>query len=136
MLIFLSGEAAFALDTGDAATRYSRTIWKQKDGLPQDTIKKILQTADGYLWLGTEEGLARFDGYDFTVFNKDNGDLPSNSVTALAAGSDGSLWVGTADSPLPRKPILDNARSNAFCVRVPPSTWANSQWSGVNRPPP
>jgi len=97
MLIFLSGEAAFALDTGDAATRYSRTIWKQKDGLPQDTIKKIVQTADGYLWLGTEEGLARFDGYDFTVFNKDNGDLPSNSVTALAAGSDGSLWVGTAE---------------------------------------
>ena len=76
MLIFLSGKAAFALDTGDAATRYSRTIWKQKDGLPQDTIKKIVQTADGYLWLGTEEGLARFDGYDFTVFNKDNGDLP------------------------------------------------------------
>ena len=45
--------------------------------------------------MGTEEGLARFDGYEFTIFNKDHGDLPSNSVTALAAGADGTLWIGT-----------------------------------------
>jgi ligand-binding sensor domain-containing protein len=77
-------------------TRYSRALWTQKDGLPQDTVKKIVQTADGYLWVGTEEGLARFDGYDFTVFTRDRGDLPSNSVTALAAANDGSLWIGTA----------------------------------------
>jgi len=47
------------------------------------------------LWLGTDEGLARFDGYDFVVFNKENGSLPSNSVTALWAGRDGGLWIGT-----------------------------------------
>ena len=95
MICCLSVPGVWALGSNASMARFSRTVWKQKDGLPQDTIRKIVQTTDGYLWLGTEEGLARFDGYDFTVFNKDNGDLPSNAVTALAAGTDGSLWVGT-----------------------------------------
>jgi signal transduction histidine kinase/ligand-binding sensor domain-containing protein len=86
----------FALDPHKGMTQYSRTVWTQADGLPQDTIRAIGQTSDGYLWLGTDEGLARFDGYDFTVFNKDDTSLPANSITALAAGPDGSLWIGTA----------------------------------------
>src|SRR2546423_2211141 len=86
-----------ALNPGKSLTQYTRTIWTQEQGLPQDTIRSIAQTADGYLWLGTDEGLARFDGYEFVIFNKDNGDLPSNSITALSAGADGSLWIGTAN---------------------------------------
>lgn len=89
------GTFVLALDSGETAGRYSRTTWKQKDGLPQDTVRRIVQTTDGYLWVGTDEGLARFDGYDFTIYNKDTGELPSNVVTALAAGTDGSLWIGT-----------------------------------------
>ncbi len=85
----------WALDPHRSLTQYSRTVWTQADGLPQDTIKAITQTADGYLWLGTDEGLARFDGYEFTTFDKSDGDLPSNSITALAATADGALWVGT-----------------------------------------
>jgi signal transduction histidine kinase/ligand-binding sensor domain-containing protein len=86
-----------ALDPQKSLTQYSRTVWTQQKGLPQDTIRAIAQTADGYLWLGTDEGLARFDGYDFTIFNKTNGDLPSNSITALAAAPGGALWIGTPD---------------------------------------
>jgi signal transduction histidine kinase/ligand-binding sensor domain-containing protein len=86
---------AIALDPHKALTQYSSSVWTQQQGLPQDTIRSITQTSDGYLWLGTDEGLARFDGYQFTIFNRDNGDLPSNSVTALAAGHDGSLWIGS-----------------------------------------
>jgi signal transduction histidine kinase/ligand-binding sensor domain-containing protein len=86
-----------ALDPRKSLTQYSRTVWTQEHGLPQDTIRAIAQTADGYLWLGTDEGLARFDGYDFTPFNKANGDLPSNSITALTADPDGSLWIGTSN---------------------------------------
>jgi signal transduction histidine kinase/ligand-binding sensor domain-containing protein len=93
----LSSDAIRALDLGQAHRSYSRTIWTQKDGLPQDAIGAIVQTSDGYLWLGTEEGLARFDGYSFTIFNKDAGNLPSNSITALATGTDGTLWIGTAN---------------------------------------
>jgi signal transduction histidine kinase/ligand-binding sensor domain-containing protein len=84
-----------ALDPHKSLTQYSRTVWTQERGLPQDTIRAIEQTADGYLWLGTDEGLARFDGYEFVVFDKASGDLPDNSITALDAADDGSLWIGT-----------------------------------------
>jgi signal transduction histidine kinase/ligand-binding sensor domain-containing protein len=87
--------AALALNPRRALTQYTRTVWTQEHGLPQDSIRAIAQTKDGYLWLGTDEGLARFDGYDFVVFNKENGALPSNVVSALWAGRDGGLWIGT-----------------------------------------
>ncbi|HEX5226793.1 MAG TPA: two-component regulator propeller domain-containing protein [Bryobacteraceae bacterium] len=86
---------AFALNPRRTLTQYTRTVWTQEHGLPQDTVRAIAQTKDGYLWLGTDEGLAQFDGYDFVVFNKENGALPSNSVGALWAAQDGSLWIGT-----------------------------------------
>src|SRR5271166_5940700 len=96
LLMLLGGvHSAVALDPHRALTQYSISIWTQQQGLPQDTISAITQTADGYLWLGTDEGLARFDGYEFTVFTKSNGSLPANSITALAADPDGSLWIGT-----------------------------------------
>src|SRR5712664_521746 len=90
-----SGRMALALDPHKSLTQYSRTTWTQQQGLPQDTIRAIAQTTDGYLWVGTDEGLARFDGYEFEIFGKDHGGLPSNSITALAAANDGSLWIGT-----------------------------------------
>ena len=98
-LLLLCGwlSSAYALSPSKAITQYSITAWSQEDGLPQNTIRAITQTTDGFLWVGTEEGLARFDGYEFVAFGRDQGQLPSNSVTALAAGQDGSLWIGTSD---------------------------------------
>ena len=96
-LVAWLASGALALDPRKSLTQYSRTIWTQEGGLPQDTIRAITQTKDGYLWLGTDEGLARFDGYEFVVFNKTNGDLPDNSITALAAANDGGLWIGTSN---------------------------------------
>ena len=93
--VLLAASNVFALDPHKGLTQYSRTVWTQQQGLPQDTVRTIAQTADGYLWVGTDEGLARFDGYEFTTFRKGSGDLPSNSITALAATSDGALWIGT-----------------------------------------
>ncbi|HEX5431950.1 MAG TPA: two-component regulator propeller domain-containing protein [Bryobacteraceae bacterium] len=85
----------YGLDPHKALTQYSRTVWTQQQGLPQNSIRAIAQTPDGFLWLGTDEGLARFDGYEFFTFNKDNSGLPSNSITSLAASADGFLWIGT-----------------------------------------
>ena len=84
------------LDPHKSLTQYSSTLWGQQHGLPQDTIRAIAQTPDGYLWVGTDEGLARFDGYEFVVYNQENNNLPGNSITALASAADGSLWIGTS----------------------------------------
>jgi len=97
VVLFLATGAAYALNPHRSLTQYTRTIWTQQHGLPQDAIRAITQTTDGYLWLGTEEGLARFDGYDFVVFNRENGSLPNNIVTSLFAGKDGVLWIGTPE---------------------------------------
>src|SRR5438876_548816 len=92
----LSGSfAAFGLDPHKSLTQYSRTVWTQQHGLPQDTVRAITQTDDGYLWLGTDEGLARFDGYEFVRYSRDEGQLPSNSINTLAAAPGGILWIGT-----------------------------------------
>ncbi len=59
---------AFALDPSRTLTQYALDNWSSEDGLPQNTVNVILQTRDGYLWLGTQGGLARFDGVRFKVF--------------------------------------------------------------------
>ncbi|MBI2149348.1 MAG: hypothetical protein HYU27_01925 [Acidobacteria bacterium] len=89
---------ALALDPTKSLGQYSRTVWTQAQGLYQDTIRAIAQTKDGYLWLASDEGLIRFDGYQFVTFSKANSDLQDNSITALAASADGSLWIGTRSS--------------------------------------
>ena len=67
-----------------------------KNGLPQNSVYSIAQTKDGYLWFGTEEGIARFDGVRVTVLNTlKNKTLVDNYINVLTAGSDGSLWIGT-----------------------------------------
>ena len=85
----------FALDPHRMLTQYVRAVWTQAQGLPEDFILSIAQTSDGYLWLGTDEGLTRFDGYDFVTFTKEMGALPNNTVITLAAGADNTLWIGT-----------------------------------------
>jgi ligand-binding sensor domain-containing protein len=80
-------------------SRYALRNWQTQDGLPNNAVQAITQTSDGYLWIGTVRGLARFDGVRFTVFDaKNTPALKSPSIKALAAGREGKLWVGTADS--------------------------------------
>ena len=93
---------AFFLAMGQAAGEYRFDVWTAADsGLPQNTVRAILQSRDGYLWVGTLDGLARFDGVRFTVFNKGNTPgLPSNRITALYEEAGGDLWVGTENGDL------------------------------------
>ncbi len=84
-----------------AAGGFVFRTWGTEAGLPQNTVSVMLQTHDGYLWLGTQAGLARFDGIRFKVFALAEG-LPSVQVRALHEDSQGSLWIGTYGGGLSR----------------------------------
>ena len=86
---------ARALDPAKQLSQFGHHSWTQQQGLPQDSVRAIVQAPDGALWIGTDEGLARFDGTDFTVFRQSRDGLPSSSITALMAARDGAIWVGT-----------------------------------------
>jgi signal transduction histidine kinase/ligand-binding sensor domain-containing protein len=76
--------------------RYQQVNWQERDGLPQNTVLAIAATRDGYLWVGTYEGAARFDGVRFTLFNPSTTTGIGNSlVTSLLERRDGDLWLGT-----------------------------------------
>jgi ligand-binding sensor domain-containing protein len=88
---------ACALDPATSISQYSHTVWRAGDGLPDNFVQALLQTKDGYLWIGTAEGLVRFDGLQFTVFDTRNTPaLRHNSVVALCELRNGALWVGTS----------------------------------------
>jgi ligand-binding sensor domain-containing protein/signal transduction histidine kinase len=75
---------------------YSIDLWENDDGLPQNAVIAVTQTHDGYLWLGTLNGLVRFDGTRFTVFDENNTPgLPGNRIVHLFEDSHRSLWIGT-----------------------------------------
>jgi ligand-binding sensor domain-containing protein len=94
--VTLLAQQGYALDPAKQIARYNHAVWQDRDGLPQNTIQAIVQTRDGYLWLGTEVGLARFDGVRFAVFDKQNTlELRNSNVMALLESRDGSLWIGT-----------------------------------------
>ncbi|MBI4748112.1 MAG: hypothetical protein HY774_06455 [Acidobacteria bacterium] len=86
-----------------AFAQYRFDTWTTDDGLPQNAVFAVTQTRDGYLWLTTLDGLVRFDGVTFTVFNKGNSrGLTSHRFSALFEDSDGTLWIGTIDGGLTR----------------------------------
>jgi signal transduction histidine kinase/ligand-binding sensor domain-containing protein/DNA-binding response OmpR family regulator len=91
---------AHALDPSKAISQYVHGHWDTENGLPQNSVSALLQTRDGYIWVGTQEGLVRFDGVRFTVFNHSNRMLPHNFVTALLEDRNGTLWVGTNEGAL------------------------------------
>lgn len=97
-LLLCGGEAVFALDPQRDLSRYGHEVWLTESGLPQNTVHSVAQTRDGYIWIGTEAGLARFDGVTFTIFDKQNTpQIKSNYIRALLADRQGALWIGTAD---------------------------------------
>lgn len=74
-------------------------VWETEQGLPDNSILAITQTREGYLWLGTPNGLARFDGIRFAVFDENNTPgLASSRVSSLFSDSRGGLWIGTENA--------------------------------------
>jgi len=92
-----TGRSADAVRSpGDLGSNaYSVEFWNEAKGFPQSRIRAIVQSRDGYLWLGADRGLARFDGVGFTMFDRSTGDLRDNEIWTLAEDRDGGLWIGT-----------------------------------------
>src|SRR5208282_4262289 len=87
---------ATALSPSLDINQYAHTAWTIRDGFFKSVIYSIAQTPDGYLWLGTESGLLRFDGVRAVPWEPPAGeDLPSSVVMSLRVSSDGTLWIAT-----------------------------------------
>ena len=89
-IFFLAGIKISAAENSDFNTR----LWQVEDGLPHNIVQAVTQTSDGYLWVGTREGLARFDGERFQTLPLVTGNVQP-SVLHLLGAKDGSLWAGT-----------------------------------------
>ena len=97
LLMLTNVLAVMALDPGRGLREFGRQVWLSENGLPQNTVQAIAQTPDGYIWIGTQEGLARFDGVKFEIFDKQNTPaLKSNDIRSLLAAQDGALWIATS----------------------------------------
>jgi signal transduction histidine kinase/streptogramin lyase len=96
VLLFFTIRPVGALDTDRQISQYGHTAWRIQDGVFSGTPNAIAQTTDGYLWIGTQAGLTRFDGVRFVSWRPPEGSqLPSSRITSLLGARDGSLWIGT-----------------------------------------
>ncbi len=134
-----------ALDPTARPSNYIATHWDTETGLPHNAVKQIFQTRDGYLWLGTLQGLARFDGIKFTIFSPHNTPgILNGQITSLAETPDGSLWIATSygltryqNGKFRTYTHADGVKStsgtyNALCVMPDGSLWIGGQ-NGVTR---
>ncbi len=86
--------AAQALDPNRNISQYIHDSWSAEQGFPGGVVYAIAQTTDGYLWIGAENGLVRFDGLGFHLYNHSNTpELPTGPVLGLTADREGSLWI-------------------------------------------
>ena len=102
-VLLASGNGAWP-PTACAAPSYVTRSWQSDEGLPQNAVTAVLQTRDGYLWISTYSGLARFDGVRFVVFDDHNTPaLASSRITSLFEAPDGTLWIGHENGGVSRR---------------------------------
>ncbi len=126
---------ALALDPSLDISQYAHTAWTIRGGFCKGTITSISQTPDGYLWLGTEFGLLRFDGVRTVTWQPPAGKrLPGSYIRSLLAAHDGTLWIGTAaglaswkEDKLTTYPELAGRSVDALLDDHEGTLWAGSQ---------
>jgi signal transduction histidine kinase/ligand-binding sensor domain-containing protein/FixJ family two-component response regulator len=146
-LVFIAlSSVGFALDPDKRITQYVLQVWGIKEGLPQNTVYAVIQSKDGYLWLGTQEGLARFDGVHFNVYSKRNLEQISNNlIRVLHEDQQGNLWIGSYGGGLiclkkkdgkfitfTEKQGLSNNRILSICEDQEENLWIGTE-AGLNR---
>ena len=88
---------AYAQESEENSSSYVATVYNERNGLPTGEANAILQTSDGYIWVGSYGGLIRYDGSNFRNYSTE-GKLPSAAVRSLFEDSEGTLWIGTNDA--------------------------------------
>jgi diguanylate cyclase (GGDEF)-like protein len=124
LLLFVVGHGAVALSPDMRFHQFESRVWSLQEGLPQVTVQAVVQGPDGYLWAGTQAGLARFDGARFETFEPENEPaILTLNTQALFLDSRQRLWVGTTRGPVFRRdkvfhrvahPEADNLDVHAF----------------------
>ncbi|MBO6576001.1 MAG: hypothetical protein JJ896_09865 [Rhodothermales bacterium] len=94
LLPLAAAEPAKSLDPDKSIRQFVMDTWTMEEGLPNNAVGALLQTSDGYLWVGTDAGLARYNGITFTSFDR-NPAFSSHEVRSLAESGEGALWAGT-----------------------------------------
>src|SRR5271166_1948786 len=121
-----------ALDPSLDISQYAHTAWKVREGFSKGAINTIAQTANGYLWLGTDFGLLRFDGVRTVAWEpRGNEHLPSNIIRSLLVSRDGTLWIGThkglaswKDGKLTQYPEVPGQRVDTLVEDREGTAWA------------
>ena len=135
------GTRALALDPSLDISQYAHTSWKVRDGFFKGSINAIAQTPDGYLWLGTEFGLVRFDGVRAVPWQP-SGDqaLPAGPITELLLARDGTLWIGADKGltswkagKLTQYPELAGQRVSSLLEDLEGTVWAGSSGTTAGR---
>ncbi len=94
--ILIFSTHSFALDPNKRITQYDIKVYTAKDGLPMNSLKKVFQASRGYIWIGTQEGLVRFDGVEFKTYDKSKyPGLTCNFIMDITEDSNGNLWLAT-----------------------------------------
>src|SRR5262249_42558337 len=101
--VWLGWALAALLFAPSAVPHYGFGSWTTDTGLPQNSVTAMCETRDGYLWVATFDGLARFDGVRFTVFDRSTSPgITNNRFTTLYEDARGDLWMGTESSGVTR----------------------------------
>lgn len=120
-LFVLASSPAGALEPTTHITQYGHAVWRVRDGVLPAAPTAIAQTKDGYIWIGTETGLLRFDGNQFEQWTPAHWDeMRDHEVEVLLAASDGALWIGTSSN-------LASWKDGKLTIAGPPhvETWVN-----------
>ncbi len=124
-------------------TTYGSKIFRRNEGLPLSSITGIASAHDGFLWIGTQEGLARFDGVSFTVYDSENTDaLVDDFITSLLPMNSGDLWIGTRSGlvlhdsrGLFRRYGIEDGLPDGYirslCLGVADDIWVGTYGNGV-----
>jgi ligand-binding sensor domain-containing protein/AraC-like DNA-binding protein len=136
--IILVPNFLFSLDPKKEPQEYLLRTWTIQSGLPLNTITALIQTQDGYIWVGTGAGLARFDGVRFRTFTKQNSPLSSDRITSLYEDANKVLWIGTdggglysCEKGLWKNFTMKDGLSNAH-VRTIIGDWEGDLWVGTD----